>query len=1168
MFKRLIALLVVALGFLGSAHAQFSCGIENDFGGTFTGVAGDYTVNVSPGQNGTLRAAPCDTAVNSYNWSPGNLQTQSISVTAPTSGAITYTLTPCQSSTQQCGPQVRITLQVAVVPPPDCTLTASPNPATSGQTVTFTATCNPNTRPAVSINYFDLSGVTRTSSGLTFTDVAPAVTATTQRTVDYRGNAADGTAGPLHSLVVTINPAPVTTVLPPTGCRLTANPNPVTQGLTSLLTAACTGGDPVASYTFTDASNAIIQNTSANTVVVRPPLLGPNNYLVRASNAGGSSTASVQVVVVPPPPSGCTLTAAPSALTLGSASTLTAQCTGGGAPSTYRFTAPDGSLIIDQPGNTLTVTPSAVGTQTYGVTISNAGGNTTANASITVTAASCTITPSAPNPIQRGASVTLTAACNNNPVSYSWTTAGVAVPGGNGPSITVAPTTTTTYTVIANNGSTQFPVSATAQYTVVVSAATAIAAVTGPTITGRPGQALTRALQVRVSDAQGIPVTNEPVTWSVVNPGSSPGTFASNSTASNATGIATNTFTYGTDAGGRTLRACLASLPTVCADFTVVAGAATIASIVGSTLSGAPGRPLSSELQVRVADAAGTAVAGELVNWSVVNPGASPGTFAASQTGPTDAQGVTRNTFTLGNDTTSRTLRACLNSAPTVCVDFQVTVIAASGLVALAGSTLVGAPGRPLSRDLQVRATNALGAPVAGELVNWTVVSPGSSPGTFAANPSGPTNAQGIATNTFTMGNDPGRRTLRACLASQPSICVDFLVRSLNEAVDAPATKIISPLAELAVASSLTQLSNIRFRLDQLRARRNPAVIEALRVRVAGQSLPAWNAFAVAPVDSTGKPLAPVDSTGKPLAQGSASAKPQKGGGAAADDPFERIGVFVNGEVEVGKQSSTSNERGFDLRTTGITAGVDYRLPNDAVIGIAGGFMNAKTDLNDGGGSQGARGYSVSAYGSFVPTEGAYVDFIAHAGGNKYDTRRRELSDAGASLDYNGNTRGDQFAVAVTAGADFNRAGVTMNPYVRLDYVNAKINGFSESGAQPGDGAIRIDDLNLKTTIVTLGGQFSYAISTSWGVFMPNARLELQRRVQGSGRIVGAQLVADGTINSQVGLETVDRDYGNASIGFSVVLPRGVNGFVNYERLFGRSNYSNSKLTLGLRFEF
>ena len=39
-------------------------------------------------------------------------------------------------------------------------------------------------------------------------------------------------------------------------------------------------------------------------------------------------------------------------------------------------------------------------------------------------------------------------------------------------------------------------------------------------------------------------------------------------------------------------------------------------------------------------------------------------------------------------------------------------------------------------------------------------------------------------------------------------------------------------------------------------------------------------------------------------------------------------------------------------------------------------------------------------------------------------------------------------------------------------------------------------------------------------------------------------------------------------VGFSVVLPRGVSGFANWERLFGRQNYSSSKFTIGLRFEF
>ncbi len=140
-----------------------------------------------------------------------------------------------------------------------------------------------------------------------------------------------------------------------------------------------------------------------------------------------------------------------------------------------------------------------------------------------------------------------------------------------------------------------------------------------------------------------------------------------------------------------------------------------------------------------------------------------------------------------------------------------------------------------------------------------------------------------------------------------------------------------------------------------------------------------------------------------------------------------------------------------------------------------------------------------------------------------------------------------------------------MNPYLRVDYVNATINRFSESG---GEGAVQVGDLDLNTTVVTLGGQLNYAISTSWGVLLPNARLELQRRIQGDGRNVNAQLVADGSVSARVPLEAIDRNYGNVSVGFSAVLPRGVSGFANYERLFGRDGYSNSKYTAGLRFEF
>ena len=1149
MFRRLAALLVIGMAMAGGAFAQtMVCSIDNNFTGVFETVPGDYTVVVGPNANATLRSN-CTPDVNSYNWNPGNIQTSQILVTAPglPGNSIQYQLTGCNSSTFNCAAAVTITIQVASATAPDCTLAASPNPAVSGQTVTFTASCDSTRPPPAQISYTDLSGTQRVSSSLTFTDTAPTVTSQTVRNVLYQPIASGGAQGVQRVLQVTITPAPV--LQPPSSCALTPVPNSVTLGSSTTLTAVCTDGGAATNYNFISPTGTLIQSGPSNTVLVTPTTLGSQIYGVRASNSGGQAPlANTTVIVLPQAPTGCTAPPVPNPITLGAQTVLTAQCTGGGAPTTYTFTYPDGTAVAG-PSNTLNVVPPSIGTYTVTMVASNAGGSAPAYlAQIIVQAAACTVTGSPLNPVPRNTAVTLTAVCNNQPVSFQWSTSAGQIPGGNAANLTVTPTTTTTYTISASssvgNGA---PVIATGQYTIVVSGASAIAAVAGGPLTGMPGRPLSRAMQVRVTDAAGNPVAQELVNWSVVNPGSSSGSFAANpSAATDAQGLTSNTFTMGNDTGGRTLRACLAALPAVCADFQVLPGASAIASIVGSTLTGTPGHPLSSELQVRVADLAGTPVAGELINWSVVNPGASPGTFASNPSPATDAQGVTRNTFTMGNDAGGRTLRACLSSLPTVCTDFQV-VVGASGLVAIAGTPLVGAPGRPLSRELQVRATNAQGNPVPQEIVNWTVVNPGSSPGSFAANPSVPTDAQGFTRNTFTMGNDAGGRTLRACLAAQPSVCADFQVRSLNAAVERPATKIMSPMAELAVATPLAQLSNVRFRLEQLRQRRNPSVVEALRVSVAGQSLPSVSAFALAPLDKNGKPV------------------PQRGGGAAADDPFERLGFFVNGDVEIGRQSATGAQNGYDLHTKGLTVGADYRLPGDSVVGLAAGFMSANTDLAEAGGSQGARGYSLSAYGSFVPAPSAYIDVIAHAGGNKYDTRRREITDAGLPVDYNSNTRGNQYALAISAGADFNRGPLTMNPYLRLDYVNAKINRFSESGD---DGAIQVGDLDLKTTVVTLGGQLSYAISTSWGVLMPNARLELQRRVQGDGRNVSAQLVADGTVNAQVPLESVDKNYGNVSVGFSAVLPRGVSGFANYERLFGREGYSNSKYTVGVRFEF
>ena len=186
-----------------------------------------------------------------------------------------------------------------------------------------------------------------------------------------------------------------------------------------------------------------------------------------------------------------------------------------------------------------------------------------------------------------------------------------------------------------------------------------------------------------------------------------------------------------------------------------------------------------------------------------------------------------------------------------------------------------------------------------------------------------------------------------------------------------PPVVVPGPQAQVAVNTPVLQMSSIRQHLDELRIQGSPTVAQGLRIGYDRPALPPTSALALAPVGKDGKP--------------------QTGGGASADapNPLERWGVFVNGDVDVGRQSTTGTQTGFKVTSKSITLGADYRFAGNHVAGASLGFSKADTDLDAGAGSQDAKGYSFSLYGSYVPQENAYVDGILTVGHNKYDSQRR-----------------------------------------------------------------------------------------------------------------------------------------------------------------------------------
>jgi outer membrane lipase/esterase len=350
-----------------------------------------------------------------------------------------------------------------------------------------------------------------------------------------------------------------------------------------------------------------------------------------------------------------------------------------------------------------------------------------------------------------------------------------------------------------------------------------------------------------------------------------------------------------------------------------------------------------------------------------------------------------------------------------------------------------------------------------------------------------------------------------------------------------------STLVPTALLSTRTQLHNIGLRL--LNLRRGGAALSAsgLSLNVDGESAPvglaASHMFSLL-----------------------------KGTGASADpSPFGNLGVFVNGLGSFGDQRANSREPGYDFHTAGVTAGADYRVLPQLVLGAALGYGSTKNEFDAGAGDVSAKGITVSAYGGFTQG-GFHADGIFTYGWTDYDTERN-INTAAGRVTAKGSPGGDQFSLGANTGYDFAFGGLTVGPSLRLTYVNVSVDGFAERGAGVFDLKVRRQSTDSLTT--SMGGEVSYAISVPFGVLSPLVRFEWEHEYLGGSRLVSGTLTTDPTA-TVFGTKTSspDRDYFNLGAGLTGTFRSGVSAFFYYEALLGRERVTSHSFTAGVRFEF
>ncbi|MGH8189004.1 MAG: autotransporter outer membrane beta-barrel domain-containing protein, partial [Steroidobacteraceae bacterium] len=267
----------------------------------------------------------------------------------------------------------------------------------------------------------------------------------------------------------------------------------------------------------------------------------------------------------------------------------------------------------------------------------------------------------------------------------------------------------------------------------------------------------------------------------------------------------------------------------------------------------------------------------------------------------------------------------------------------------------------------------------------------------------------------------------------------------------------------------------------------------------------------------------------------------------------------------------------FDADQWGLLAGLDYRLSDQAVLGVAVAYGDSSVEFTpQGEGALDTTSWAASLYGSVYAAKNFYLDAIVNVASASYEAQRNITYVDGLGLvsqDARGDTDGLTLSGGASFGYDFLLGGLTISPTAGAFYIDADVDGFTESGATGLN--LVYDEQEFKSLTANLGLRMTYAWNLSWGVFLPHLRTDFVREFEDEVEVFGVRFAADPFADAAsnptppilVETDNPDRSYWRLAAGFSAQFKHGISGYIEYQRLESYQLIKFQDVSLGLRFQ-
>jgi uncharacterized protein YhjY with autotransporter beta-barrel domain/phospholipase/lecithinase/hemolysin len=277
-------------------------------------------------------------------------------------------------------------------------------------------------------------------------------------------------------------------------------------------------------------------------------------------------------------------------------------------------------------------------------------------------------------------------------------------------------------------------------------------------------------------------------------------------------------------------------------------------------------------------------------------------------------------------------------------------------------------------------------------------------------------------------------------------------------------------------------------------------------------------------------------------------------------DPPSRVTTFALGSLFGGNRGETTDLAGYEYDATAGTAGIEYSVNRNLVVGLAGNYTTTNADLTSGAHIN-LDAVQMAAYWSYA-TRSMFADVLAGIGSHDLGLVRPGVIDP-----VRGETDALTFAVAVRGGYLFDLGKVRAGPIAGLSYIHARVDGYTEKG----DPLLTYDVASQTFDSLTghIGLRLLAPFKVGDSLVIPHVNITLEHQLGDNARVLTATLTQAPLLPILTSIANFDdRTYGKLEGGITLHLNSGLGATISGSSTFTSDEARDFTFNAGLSFKF